>query len=131
MLTVIALLKSQLGNAVICQLPRLRLRHGSHRRQCWFAENLQAEYENGDGIPTGLSDSGGKTRHRGRSGLRQNALNLETYGIYNWYAVDDARGLCPSIWHVPTDEVDDDGNGQGMSEAEATTLVGGRIKASR
>ena len=23
--------------------------------------------------------------------------------MYNWYAVDDARGLCPSGWHVPTD----------------------------
>ena len=23
--------------------------------------------------------------------------------LYNWYAVDDARGLCPSGWHVPTD----------------------------
>ncbi len=23
--------------------------------------------------------------------------------MYNWYAVDDVRGLCPSGWHVPTD----------------------------
>ena len=30
--------------------------------------------------------------------------NLADYGrLYNWYAVDDARGLCPSGWHVPTD----------------------------
>ena len=30
---------------------------------------------------------------------------LNSYGrLYNWYAVDDARGLCPSGWHVPTDE---------------------------
>jgi uncharacterized protein (TIGR02145 family) len=29
---------------------------------------------------------------------------LNEYGrLYNWYAVDDARGLCPSGWHVPTD----------------------------
>jgi uncharacterized protein (TIGR02145 family) len=30
---------------------------------------------------------------------------LATYGrLYNWYAVKDARGLCPSGFHVPTDE---------------------------
>ena len=30
--------------------------------------------------------------------------NLADYGrLYNWYAVEDARGLCPSGWHVPTD----------------------------
>ncbi len=32
------------------------------------------------------------------------AQSLAEYGrLYNWYAVDDARGLCPSGWHVPTD----------------------------
>ena len=31
-------------------------------------------------------------------------LNLSLYGrLYNWHAVDDLRGLCPSGWHVPTD----------------------------
>ena len=47
--------------------------------------------------------------------------NLADYGrLYNWYAVDDARGLCPSGWHVPTDgefmtlEME-----LGMSESEA------------
>lgn len=24
--------------------------------------------------------------------------------LYNWYAVDDSRGLAPAGWHVPTDE---------------------------
>ncbi|HJL63679.1 MAG TPA: FISUMP domain-containing protein, partial [Candidatus Marinimicrobia bacterium] len=24
--------------------------------------------------------------------------------LYNWYAVDDDRGVCPDGWHVPTDE---------------------------
>ena len=33
------------------------------------------------------------------------AWSLNEYGrLYNWYAVDDARGLCPSGWHVPTTE---------------------------
>jgi uncharacterized protein (TIGR02145 family) len=33
-----------------------------------------------------------------------NAANLATYGyLYNWYAVADSKGLCPSGWHVPSD----------------------------
>ena len=29
----------------------------------------------------------------------------ETYGnLYNWYAVDDSRGICPEGFHVPSDE---------------------------
>jgi uncharacterized protein (TIGR02145 family) len=32
------------------------------------------------------------------------AANLATYGyLYNWYAVADTKGLCPSGWHVPSD----------------------------
>jgi len=29
----------------------------------------------------------------------------DIYGnLYNWYAVDDDRGVCPEGWHVPSDE---------------------------
>ena len=55
------------------------------------------------------------------SGSDDEVSNLADYGrLYNWYAVDDARGLCPSGWHVPTDgefmtlEME-----LGMSESEA------------
>ncbi|MGB0150401.1 MAG: FISUMP domain-containing protein [Flavobacteriales bacterium] len=28
---------------------------------------------------------------------------MSEYGrLYNWYAVDDARGLCPNGWHIPS-----------------------------
>ena len=92
--------------------------------QCWFAENLRNEhYANGDAIPGDLSDGEWNARHNhGAQAIYNNDVsNLADYGrLYNWYAVDDARGLCPSGWHVPTDgefmtlEME-----LGMSESEA------------
>ena len=85
--------------------------------QCWFAENLRSEnYRNGDAIPGSLSDAvwtstttGAQTVYGKGSSVVQDGsddevANLANYGrLYNWYAVDDARGLCPTGWHVPTD----------------------------
>ena len=74
--------------------------------QCWFAENLRTEhYANGDVIPGELSNSEWQNTTEGAQAIDSNdASNLADYGrLYNWYAVDDARGLCPSGWHVPTD----------------------------
>ncbi len=74
--------------------------------QCWFAENLRTEnYSNGDSIPSNLSDSDWTASNSGASTVYgEVASNLATYGrLYNWHAVDDSRGLCPSGWHVPTD----------------------------
>ncbi len=55
------------------------------------------------------------------------AQSLSEYGrLYNWYAVDDARGLCPSGWHVPTDgewtDLEDFITSQGFSGTEGTAL---------
>jgi uncharacterized protein (TIGR02145 family) len=78
--------------------------------QVWFAENLRSStYRNGDPIPGGLTDeewawtpSGAQTVHG--EGSRVEAKNLKNYGrLYNWYAVIDPRGLCPSGYHVPSD----------------------------
>ncbi len=74
--------------------------------QCWFAENLRNEhYANGDLIPGDLTESEWLSTTEGAQTFYSNdASNLADYGrLYNWYAVDDARGLCPSDWHVPTD----------------------------
>lgn len=109
--------------------------------QCWFAENLRSEsYENGDAIPAGLSDGewayttlGAVTLYGEASSVDvcvhnspdgdacDEAWSLNEYGrLYNWFAVDDARGLCPSGWHVPTDsEWMTMEMSLGMSEAEA------------
>ena len=108
--------------------------------QCWFAENLRSEnYENGDAIPSNLSDSewnsitSGAVAVYGEDAGCNNyspdidacdpAQSLNEYGrLYNWYAVDDARGLCPSGWHVPTDgELMTMEMALGMSEAQANS----------
>ncbi|MDB0025495.1 fibrobacter succinogenes major paralogous domain-containing protein [Flavobacteriales bacterium] len=71
--------------------------------QCWFAENLRTTtYLNGDAIPQNLSDTDWFSTTSGAMAFYGNVPTNS--GLYNWYAVDDARGLCPSGWHVPTDE---------------------------
>ena len=75
--------------------------------QCWFAENLRSDnYRSGAAIPGNLTDDQWKTTTAGAQAVYENdPKRLSTYGrLYNWYAVNDARGLCPSGWHVPSDE---------------------------
>jgi len=83
--------------------------------QEWMAENLLvSKYTNGDAIPTGLSNSEWENTTDGafaiypysdNEGLGSDAEVVEAYGrLYNWYAVDDVRNLCPSGWRVPSDE---------------------------
>ena len=90
--------------------------------QCWFAENLRSmSYANGDAIAGNLNDAAWSTTSSGGratfgegasvcygpapSGDACNeAFSLTSYGrLYNWHAVNDTRGLCPSGWHVPSD----------------------------
>jgi uncharacterized protein (TIGR02145 family) len=80
--------------------------------QWWMAENLRVfRYRNGDAIPTGYTDIdwGGLATgayaiypHTGLTGLNSDAEVLDAYGaLYNWYTVNDQRGICPAGWHVP------------------------------
>ena len=88
--------------------------------QCWFAENLRAEnYRDGDVIPSGLGYDEWSSTNWGAlavystdacyEGAPQfdacdaNQSLLEYGRLYNWYAVNDARHLCPTGWSVPTD----------------------------
>lgn len=75
--------------------------------QIWMAENLKVtHYRNGDAIPnvTG-SDPGWVTLITGAyCSYDNNDSNIDTYGLlYNWYALDDSRGLAPAGWHIPSD----------------------------
>jgi len=75
--------------------------------QCWFAENLRAvRYRNDDPIPGNLSANRWTALTSGAQAVYdEKESNLLQYGrLYNGYAVDDPRGLCPAGWHVPEKE---------------------------
>lgn len=74
--------------------------------QEWIQQNLAVtKYRNGDPIPTGLSNSTWRTTTSGAYAIYNNDAAYNTfYGkLYNWHAVNDSRGLCPTGWHVPSD----------------------------
>jgi len=73
--------------------------------QVWMAENLRVtHYSNGDPIPNVTDDGTWSGLTSGAYCWYDNNQSAnEKYGtIYNWYTVDDSRGLCPDGWHVPT-----------------------------
>lgn len=75
--------------------------------QSWMAQNLNVtHYGNGDPISTGYSDSQWANLSTGAySVYHPNPTPGYQYGhLYNWYAVNDNRGICPEGWHVPSDE---------------------------
>lgn len=74
--------------------------------QTWMRENLRtSRYRNGDPIPEVLLNSDWMALSSGAWSWYDHDPEKDTpYGkLYNWYAVNDGRGLCPTGWHVPTD----------------------------
>jgi uncharacterized protein (TIGR02145 family) len=74
--------------------------------QVWMAENLKVtHYRDGSEIPNITNNGDWSGLSTGAYGdYDNNPTNSETYGrLYNWYTVDDDRGVCPDGWHVPSD----------------------------
>ena len=71
--------------------------------QAWMAKNLEiTTFRNGDPIPQAASDEA--WRIAGENKQPAYCYNGESYGkLYNWFAVNDPRGLAPEGWHIPTD----------------------------
>jgi len=75
-----------------------------------MSENLKTtHYTNGDAIPTGYSNSEWADLDETETGAYaiydDDLSHQETYGnLYNWYTVDDSRGVCPEGWHIPSDD---------------------------
>jgi len=78
--------------------------------QEWMAENLDvAAFRNGDAIPEVKTAEEWLAAYGSESPawcyFNNDAKNGEHYGkLYNWFAVNDPRGLAPAGWHVPTDK---------------------------
>jgi uncharacterized protein (TIGR02145 family) len=78
--------------------------------QTWMAENLNVDkFKNGDPIPEAKSveewTKAGKEGKPAWCYYDNDPKNGEKYGkLYNWYAVNDPRGLAPAGWHVPSDK---------------------------
>lgn len=92
----------------------------------WMAENLKtSKYRNGQTIPLiSLGNNWQNLVSGAFCWYNNDSANYHCpYGkLYNWYAVTDPRNLCPSGWHVPTDEE--------LNELE-TALGGSEIAGDR
>lgn len=108
--------------------------------QIWMAENLKVtHYRNGEAIPN-ITDGEEwiKLLTGACCSYDNKPENAVTYGLlYNWFAVNDSRGLAPAGWRIPSDEEWKQLEMHlGMSQSEADGIYsrgpdeGGKLKES-
>jgi uncharacterized protein (TIGR02145 family) len=97
--------------------------------QQWMTHNLDVTtYRNGDIIPQVTDATAWAALTTGAWCYYNNdPANGAIYGkLYNWYAVNDPRGLAPAGWHIPSDaEWTTLGTSLGGS-----TVAGGKMKTT-
>jgi len=74
--------------------------------QVWMVENLKTtHYRNGDLVTNAVDNYEWEKLLSGAwCDINNNSPNAAIYGhLYNWYAVNDPRGLCPAGWRIATD----------------------------
>ncbi|MFN8207393.1 MAG: FISUMP domain-containing protein [Bacteroidales bacterium] len=76
--------------------------------QIWIKQNLKVtHYSNGDHIPNVTNNTIWPSLTSGARCYYSNdsAIMSPEYGaLYNWFAVNDTGRICPSGWHVATDQ---------------------------
>ena len=81
------------------RVPVVRIGH-----QIWMSKNLNVgRYRNGDLIPH-VTDPNqwGSLTTGAWCWYNNDSVTYHVYGkLYNWYAINDPRGLVPKGWHVP------------------------------
>jgi uncharacterized protein (TIGR02145 family) len=123
--------------------------------QTWMLQNLNMDkFRNGDPIPQAKTTQewvkAGDNKQPAWCYYSNDPANGAKYGkLYNWYAVNDPRGLAPSGWHIPSDAEwsqltnylggisvagkkmksnigwEDEDNGNGTNESGFSALPGG------
>jgi len=77
--------------------------------QTWSTKNLDvSKFRNGEAIPLAKTNAewelAGQNQQPAWCYYENKGENGTTYGkLYNWFAVNDPRGLAPSGYHIPTD----------------------------
>jgi len=77
--------------------------------QVWMTKNLNVStFRNGDPIPQAKTEEewekAGENEQPAWCYYENDPANGAKYGkLYNWYAVNDRRGLAPIGWHIPSD----------------------------
>lgn len=75
----------------------------------WMTKNLDVStFRNGDPIPQAQTDEewkrAGEAKQPAWCYFNNDPENGAKYGkLYNWYAVNDSRGIAPKGWHVASD----------------------------
>jgi len=78
-------------------------------KQVWMTKNLDvATFRNGDSIPHAKTNEewtkAGENQQPAWCYYHNDPAKGVKYGrLYNWYAVNDSRGLAPTGWHIPSD----------------------------
>ena len=78
-------------------------------KQVWMTKNLNvATFRNGDSIPHAKTNEewtkAGENQQPAWCYYHNDPAKGVKYGrLYNWYAVNDSRGLAPTGWHIPSD----------------------------
>jgi uncharacterized protein (TIGR02145 family) len=78
--------------------------------QVWMTQNLNVDkFRNGDPIPEAKTNAEWETARNNKQPAwcyyDNNPANGVKYGkLYNYYAVNDSRGLAPAGYHIPSNE---------------------------
>jgi uncharacterized protein (TIGR02145 family) len=96
------------GNTVSTTTNNTNIKTVTIGTQVWMTTNLNVDkFRNGDPIPEAKTaeewERAGRREQPAWCYYENNTANGTTYGkLYNWYAVNDPRGLAPEGFHVPS-----------------------------